>query len=219
MNYLRDAQASAPLGCDELRERHGDYVDGVVAADVQARIEAHLAGCSRCTRYDRVVRQGLQLVRELPQLAPSDDFEQRLQHRIFHVQDGAALAHDRPFSGVAVAAAVAGIIALVAWSPLLLSTTDRVASDTLPVEPSATMSRVASAGTQMDAPALVVPLTPADPLGGALDDWFAGQMTAPTSSTAAYPLVFPGPYSPLIVQPPVHGGAVRMISTEYRAVE
>src|SRR5690606_33520694 len=67
---------------------------------------------------DRVMRQGLELVRGLPLLEPSSDFKPRLQHRLFHVQDERA---DERASGASavVALAIAGMLAAIAWSPLL----------------------------------------------------------------------------------------------------
>lgn len=203
MDLLRDAAGSGEWGCDQLRQRHGDYLDGLLPAAELARVQSHLDECDACARYDRVVRRGLELARALPELTPAHDFELRLQHRIFHMQYGGALAQQRPLAGVGVAAALAGLIAVIAWSPFLVF-------DQNP----AGRAAAGEAGTMTAA------LPAADPLGMVAVSWYPGHVPAlPTQARAARPTVFPGPYSPLIVNPPVHGGPVRTVATEYHAVE
>jgi hypothetical protein len=74
-------------------------------------------------------------------------------------------------------------------------------------------------GTEAEA-GTVAALPPADPLGLIAVSWYPGHVpTFPTHPRDVLPTVFPGPYSPLIVNPPVHGGPVRLISTEIRSTE
>lgn len=197
--------------CTELLARHADYLDGQLAPHEAARLQWHLSVCGTCARYDRIVRQGLDLVRELPDISPATDFEQRLQHRLYHVQDEMAGGDSRAAAGAVATFAVAGLIALLAWSPLLIGTAD---------EPGAIAAaeRQPQRHTVPTLPALPAP-TPL--LSGAGDLWEPAGAVSPLSSGEMSRILaaFPGPYSPLVVTPPVHGRAVRTISSEYTRID
>jgi anti-sigma factor RsiW len=198
-----EAGRSGEIVCDEILTLHSDYLDGALAAHEAARVQWHLATCAACARYDRVVRRGLDLVRELPGIQPSDDFQERLQHRIFHVQDGATIAEPRAAGGAA-ALAVASVIALLAWSPLLVGPRDGAST-------AVADAALESAGD----------LLQATPLASLVDPWApAPQLSPLVGGDAVMALVsFPGPYSPLRVEPPVHGRTIRTISSEYVPVD
>ena len=98
------------MNCRDFLARHTEYVDGVIDAEGAARMSAHARTCPRCARYDRIVRRGGALVRELPALTVSPDFEARMRHRLYHVRD--ELAERRPVAApvyVAVASVVLAI--------------------------------------------------------------------------------------------------------------
>jgi hypothetical protein len=64
------------------------------------------------------------MLRQLPEITASSDFHQRLQHRIYHLQDENALAPERALrSWLAVAAGVA----LLAGSMVVLQAVDQEA--------------------------------------------------------------------------------------------
>lgn len=46
-----EQQRVAGLWCGEVLEHLSDYVDGSVSAELQAKIEEHLGGCSWCERF------------------------------------------------------------------------------------------------------------------------------------------------------------------------
>jgi hypothetical protein len=190
--------------CSEIIALHSDYLDGLLASHEAAQVQWHLSSCAGCARYDRVVRRGVEMVRELPEITPSEDFEARLQHRIYHLQDGAAIGSQRT-AGVAATFAVASMIALLAWSPVFLGSDEQ------------TESRVAAErpGAERNVQ-LTTPL-----LGGSEDLWFPLPAAEPLRSSDLIATLawFPGPYSPLIVMPPVHGGAVRAVSAEYAPID
>jgi hypothetical protein len=144
------------------------------------------------------VRKGLTLVTDLPVIHPSFEFEQRLQHRIFHLEDEMTFTQQRPAVGVAAALAVAAMIALLAWSPLLVQRMTGAASAPQALAPSYQPlgylpPTLGDAGWYTTIPA-GVPV----PAAGAL-------------TLIGRPAIEPGPYNPLIVQPPVR--AVRTVST------
>ncbi|HEX6589734.1 MAG TPA: zf-HC2 domain-containing protein [Longimicrobiales bacterium] len=98
------------MNCRDFFARHSEYVDGVIDAEGAGRMSAHARTCPRCARYDRVVRRGGALVRELPALTVSSDFDARMRHRLYHVRD--ELSERRPGAApvyVAVASVVLAI--------------------------------------------------------------------------------------------------------------
>lgn len=114
------------MDCDTFLEGHSDFRDGLLTLPDRVAFEAHLRECDHCARYDRVVARGVQVLRNQPQLEVSDDFMDRLQHRLYHVEDEMAAARSRrsPVSRGAVAAlAAAASIAAVALVPRLTAPT------------------------------------------------------------------------------------------------
>lgn len=212
----RNADRSGTDPCREFLARHSDYLDGLLQADEAARLQLHMHACRACARYDRIVRQGADLVRDLPEVAPSPDFEQRLQHRLYHIDDAAALTDVRPTTGAVASLAVAGIIALLAWSPLL------VPGEAEDVAVAVTERRppMVEASTEVLSPLPALPEPDLLPIGAG-DLWQPDAAVPPlsTGDIARILAAFPGPYSPLVVTPPVHGSAVRTISTGYSAID
>jgi anti-sigma factor RsiW len=212
----RNADCSGTDPCRGFLARHSDYMDGLLPADEAARLQLHIHVCRVCARYDRIVRQGADLVRDLPEVAPSPDFEQRLQHRLYHIDDAAAMTDVRPTTGAVASLAVAGIIALLAWSPLMV-----------PGDADGDAVAVTERGPPMEE-AFTEVLSHVPPLPepgrlpiGAGDLWQPDGAVPPLSSAdiARIFAAFPGPYSPLVVTPPVHGSSVRTISTGYSAID
>lgn len=188
------------MTCQEFRSRHSEYLDGWLNADEEARFRAHIEACAGCARHDRVVRRSLELVATIPSVEPASDFHERLQHRILHLQDEMT-RHDRfAGSGTLASLAIAAIIAIVAWGPL-----------------------VWPAGVRdVDGPAVAAGEQSAPAAGTATDlgtiEWFGG---APGSPGAGGPhsmsAAFPGPYSPLIVEAPVTRTSRRAASAVFAA--
>jgi hypothetical protein len=197
----QDASRKREVMCDEVLAMHSDYLDGLLAAHEAARVQWHLSSCSSCARYDRVVRRGGELLRELPKVMPSDDFAERLQHRIFHLQDGEKLGAQR--AGAAATFAVASVIALLAWSPLFFAGEDSIGVASVTEE-------------QHNAPFLPAPAL----LGGVGDVWLPAPLTGPLGNTDPLRVLasFPGPHSRLVVNPPLHG-TVRTVSSEYTSYD
>jgi hypothetical protein len=192
--------------CEQFLAGHSDYLDGLLPPLTAARMSAHAEACASCGRYDRIVRKGLVLARELPDVPVSGTFELRLQHRLLHVQDADAAAARPPAAGIAATLGVAAAIGLLAWSPVML--------DPAP-------ARVADAAeTALEAPAEAAP---ADWSGGmpllVESTWFPVAFPEPPANRAAAVLAtFPGPYSPLVVTPPAHR-SVRTISSEHATID
>jgi|GEM_PF-446370 len=107
------------MTCQEFLARHAEYMDELLPASEVARWEAHISACASCARYDRVVRRGVELLRAAPQIEPSSDFFPRLQHRIYNLEDEMRGGHRGPGAGAMASLAIAGVLAFLAWSPLL----------------------------------------------------------------------------------------------------
>jgi hypothetical protein len=110
------------MDCDTFLDGHSDFRDGLLMLPDRVAFEAHLRECDSCARYDRVVHKGVQVLRDRPRLEVSDDFMERLQHRLYHVDDEMANARRRrgPVSrGAAAALAAAASVAALALIPRL----------------------------------------------------------------------------------------------------
>ena len=111
------------MTCYDFQNRFSDFFDGTAEPSFLREADAHLAGCVDCRRYRDVVTQGSAILRRMPPVVVADDFFPRLQHRIYHLEDGPALGQaDMAGSGATVATtvAVAVLIVLAAWSPALM---------------------------------------------------------------------------------------------------
>ena len=79
------------MNCTDFLERHTEWLDGELGPSSAHELMAHAATCSSCARYDRVVREGTRLVRELMPAAPvSAEFDARMRHRLYHERDAMA---------------------------------------------------------------------------------------------------------------------------------
>jgi len=107
------------MKCSEYLSISSEFRDGRTQAGVATEIEAHLASCPVCHRHQAALREGVDLLRSLPDLDVPPDFKARLEHRIFHIEDGAIIAREAVGSGATTLAVVgvALLLALAAWAP------------------------------------------------------------------------------------------------------
>lgn len=110
------------MECSDFLSAFTDYRDGLADPARLRRLERHRQSCPSCRRYCRTLDEGVRLLRSRSPAPVSEDFRPRLQHRIYHVEDDDAIAPPGGSSGVAPVAAVsmAILLALAAWSPVLL---------------------------------------------------------------------------------------------------
>ena len=157
------------MDCSTFRDRHLLYLDDALDERDLVGMERHLAECEGCRRHDTAVRRGMLLCRNLPQIAPSAEFQARLQTRLREARDGAraaarAHASDRlraplrtPGLGV-FAASVVGVVA-AGWlgaaamgdwaTPRDIVLPPAVAMAEPEIEPAASPAVVASVSTGM----------------------------------------------------------------------
>lgn len=100
------------MRCADFLERYSDYCDGLIADPaVQAAIEGHLAGCSRCLRYHARIARGALLLRSAGEVEPSPDFRRRLRERL----EAAAPPGGERWQPRVTGALVLAAVAALAW--------------------------------------------------------------------------------------------------------
>ncbi len=181
------------------------FGDEELGAEDAAEMRRHGTGCARCARYDRVLRRGLALVRELEPVHPSTDGYLALHEH---------LARSTPEPGVprlpfAATIAVAGVVALVAWSALFRATGVPASAAGESVTPSAVREGRSEsvAGTNAELMGMtggvlpgvdvVTPLVP-----GARPAWLRSPGAFPPARRYRPAR---GPYTPLLLELPEYG--------------
>ncbi len=104
------------MTCGEFLAQHSEYLDEELGAESAVEMQLHLVGCARCARYDRVLRRGLSLLKSADPVQPTRDVfvgADPLLPRTATGHEGAV-----PRVPLAATVAVAGVVALVAWSAL-----------------------------------------------------------------------------------------------------
>lgn len=165
------------MDCTEFLDRYSEYDDSLLPPGEEARFRAHLRECESCARYDRVLRKGRMLARQVAP-EPSSDFLPRLQHRL--LMD--ATTPFAPLSPVAgggfltlMLVAVTGLWLSHAGSPFLSA-----GLAAAPAEPA------------VEAVARPLSLPPATRVSTA--DWTTGRVDRRGASS----------YSPLVIGPPAY---------------
>lgn len=107
------------MDCQLYLAKFSEFLDGRTGVEVSREMEAHRSSCQACSRYSEVVETGSRLIRELPSLDVPGDFHPRLDHRIYHLEDGASIARESVGTGATTVSvlAVAALLALSAWAP------------------------------------------------------------------------------------------------------
>lgn len=122
------------MDCGSFLEGYSDYRDDLLPLPERVRFDAHLRACDSCARYDRVLEGGVRVLAQAEELTVSDDFMDRLQHRLYHVDDELAAERRRRARPLPrrTAQAAAGLAAAVAAVALLPRAYDRAAPDAAP---------------------------------------------------------------------------------------
>ena len=69
------------MDCSEFLDRYSEYDDSLLPPREEAVFRAHLETCEACARYDRVLRKGRMLARQMAP-HPAPDFMPRLRLRL-----------------------------------------------------------------------------------------------------------------------------------------
>jgi hypothetical protein len=187
------------MTCNDFIQRYSDYDDSLLTVRELAVFRAHLTVCCRCARYDRVLRKGRMLARQLPPVEPGVDFVPRLHHRLQQLRIERRRRAATPIlGGAATALAAITVVFGAMWALTLMDS----------VSPAHPASEMAAAGP----PAQSVPAgrSSAPALRGfpvleaqAPREWGARRVDHHGSVT----------YSPLVTGPPVY----RVSDTFHRA--
>ena len=109
------------MDCSEFLSRFSEFYDAPRGAPVLKEAEAHMAACGKCARYQEVVSRSVALLHAMPRAELAESFRPRLQHRLFHLDDGGAVG--RPGRGSATPAVtvlgMAILLTAIAWSPTI----------------------------------------------------------------------------------------------------
>ena len=101
------------MDCQEFLTRYSEYDDSQVTSSEEARFQAHLESCASCARYDRVLRKGRMVARQL-RVDSAPDFLTRLDQRLWRESHRARRSGLR--RPAQVAAALAALTVLLAAS-------------------------------------------------------------------------------------------------------
>ena len=99
------------MTCSEFIESFSDYIDETGPEELRAEAQRHLGACPRCQRYESIYRRGCSVL-SADSVEVDDHFRDRLQHRLYHVDDEKALA--RSSAGYHPVVMIVGTAALVA---------------------------------------------------------------------------------------------------------
>ncbi len=116
------------MDCSEFLSRFSEFFDSPRGAPVRQEAEAHMAICGKCARYQEVVSRSVALLQLMPKAELAESFRPRLQHRLYHLDDGAPMAGSAKGSATPAATVLgmAILLAAVAWSPTIGSDAPRV---------------------------------------------------------------------------------------------
>jgi hypothetical protein len=104
------------MTCQELDARLDDWVDGTLATEAAAEVEAHLASCPRCQEQERRMRQLLAHAASLPRsVTPPRDLWPGIARRLEQKRRWSWAAELPPWA-LAAAATVVVALAAVLWT-------------------------------------------------------------------------------------------------------
>src|SRR5687768_11816149 len=109
MGYRNPHGNGRGMDCREFRNRHALYVDLMCSALEENEMREHTRQCPKCSRHDTLVRRSLILVKSLPDIEPSPDFQARLEARLHSSPVFIESAARRRASSLVYVAMAAGI--------------------------------------------------------------------------------------------------------------
>ena len=111
------------MNCSEFLSQFSEYFDAPEGAPVRQEAEAHMAACAKCARYGEVVTRSVALLHVMPRAELAESFRLRLQHRLFHLDDGGSVARSGKGSATPAVTVLGMAILLtaIAWSPKIWS--------------------------------------------------------------------------------------------------
>jgi hypothetical protein len=74
------------MDCEEFLQEYSDYFDWRLEGRPLSEYREHLSSCGRCAEYDRVMRSGLHLVKDIEPPQAAADCVTRVQRRVIELQ-------------------------------------------------------------------------------------------------------------------------------------
>lgn len=100
------------MECEEFLQNFSDFLDAEFEKHSPEEYKEHLESCAECGEYDRVVRRGLRLVRELDVPEPVPDLMLRLQRSFLAHRDRSAVIAEYARTAGAAGVAIAAVLFL-----------------------------------------------------------------------------------------------------------
>jgi hypothetical protein len=109
------------MNCQEYLRQFSDYFDGLADPELSRAMEDHRSTCGSCGRYAEILESGAGALRDLTPIDLPTDFRARLDHRIFHIEDGPSIARESLGTGATTVSilALAALLAVSAWAPVV----------------------------------------------------------------------------------------------------
>ena len=109
------------MDCRDFTSRHAAFIDDTLPGVEMAVMREHLDRCARCARRDADVRRALLLLKNLPPLSVSGEFQHRLRERLAREDAIGAPVPTRlttrfPSRWIASAAAIVAIAGVARWT-------------------------------------------------------------------------------------------------------
>lgn len=118
------------MTCADFLASYSQLRDGDLPSGETNALHAHLSECSSCARYDRVVQRGVEVLRDAPAPRVRDDFEARVRHSIYSLDEAERARRFRPHGpsggGAMAVMAAAALLVAVVWTPTLMDSTPTV---------------------------------------------------------------------------------------------
>ncbi|MBL0938836.1 MAG: hypothetical protein IBJ03_08070 [Gemmatimonadaceae bacterium] len=90
------------MDCKNFRKHHLGYLDDTLPGTLMAAAQRHIMACNSCAAHDALVRRSLMVVKSLPTLEPSADFQARLRARLAECREEQAALPQAAVSAAAV---------------------------------------------------------------------------------------------------------------------
>jgi anti-sigma factor RsiW len=161
------------VSCSDFIRDYSDYRDGFLSREELAATEAHLSGCDSCQRYERVVSAGIDELLSIPEIEPSDDFLNRLQHQIYHVDaERGVLSREGSGASTVFVVVLLTLIGAAAWFPVIRQAANTV--ELAPVAATAPASQLETLTLFRTGPLLLPSGSPTPLVSSGKNDVFAG---------------------------------------------
>lgn len=107
------------MDCQQFLDHFSEFLDGNTESESWGEMDRHRSGCEECRRYAHTLQSGLEVLKDLPPLEVTPDFQARLARRILHLEVGPSVDRSSTGSGATLVSvlSVAALVALAAWAP------------------------------------------------------------------------------------------------------